>query len=106
VISSIAVKRLLRCEDIRISAELGAQGVVLGVLRSHHVGELLTLDIKEIHTASRTKIPSPMTSRAFSIQMGTDDHLDCHLFVDAKAIQTIVEAVGGEQSCSEKSCAY
>lgn len=67
-----------------------------GGIRPENVGEFLKLDIKEIHTGSRIKVPSPMQTTVSSIKMGSDDIPEFRMLVDIDAVRSIVEMVRGE----------
>ncbi|HBG02581.1 MAG TPA: copper homeostasis protein CutC [Firmicutes bacterium] len=83
------LRELITLADDRLSIMPG------GGIRPHNVKELLALDIKEIHTGSRIKVPSQMKPKSFAVKMGADDAQEYHMFVDVEAIQAIVKAVRG-----------
>lgn len=79
------LKELIELAQGRISIMPG------GGVRAHNVHELLQLPIGEIHTGSRTKVPSSMKSAA-PVAVGSQDAQEFHLFVDSEAIRDIVRA--------------
>ena len=62
-----------------------------GGVRPHTVRELLRLPITEIHTGSRTQVPSQMRPSS-AVEMGSDDAQAYHMFVDPEAVRAIVNA--------------
>ncbi|MCK9526928.1 MAG: copper homeostasis protein CutC [Limnochordia bacterium] len=87
------LRELIRRAEGRISIMPG------GGVRPENVREFFKLDIKEIHTGSRTKVPSRMKPMDSGVQMGPEDTKEYHLFVDVEAIQSIVATMGGEVTC-------
>ncbi|HOB41016.1 MAG: copper homeostasis protein CutC [Limnochordia bacterium] len=79
------LRELIELADGRISIMPG------GGVRPHNVHELLQLPIGEIHTGSRTKVPSKMKSAA-AVAVGAQDAQEFHQFVDPEAIRAIVRA--------------
>ncbi|HHY10646.1 MAG TPA: copper homeostasis protein CutC [Firmicutes bacterium] len=68
-----------------------------GGVRPKNVSELLQLDITEIHTGSKTKVPSRLKKRGSEIKIGADDAQESHYFVDTEAIKQIVAACQGRR---------
>lgn len=66
-----------------------------GGIRPENAREFLKLDIAEIHTGSKIKVPSRMKSVS-NVQMGADDSQKYHIVVDVEAIKSVVETVRGE----------
>ena len=87
------LRELIRQAAGRISIMPG------GGIRPANAGDFLQLDIKEIHTGSRTKVASCMKPLPSKVQMGSDDTTDYHMFVDVQAIQSIVQTMRGEGNC-------
>ena len=69
-----------------------------GGIRPENAKQFLKLDVAEIHTGSKIKVPSRMKSVS-GVKMGSDDSQEYHMFVDVEAIRSIVETVRGECLC-------
>ncbi|HBN94771.1 MAG TPA: copper homeostasis protein CutC [Firmicutes bacterium] len=87
------IRELIKRAEGRISIMPG------GGIRPEHAGEFLKLDVAEIHTGSKTKVPSRMKYAPSDVKMGSDDTQEYHWFVDVEAIKSIVETVRGERLC-------
>lgn len=83
------LEKLIEQADGRISIMPG------GGIRPHNVEQILTLDVKEIHTGSTTQVVSKMKP-ASDVKMGSEDTQQYHNFVDPEAIRGIVELAEGK----------
>jgi len=70
-----------------------------GGIRPEHARDFLQLNVTEIHTGCKTKVPSQMRTVTSGVKMGTDDAQEYHWFVDVDAVRSIVEIVRGERMC-------
>lgn len=70
-----------------------------GGIRPENAAEFIKLGLKEIHTGSRTKVPSRMQPRSSDVKMGSGDAQEYHMFVDVEAVKSILDTVRGVKSC-------
>ncbi len=70
-----------------------------GGVRGHNIAELLeALDVREVHTGSRTKVPSLMKFTGSAVEMGEGDSQLFHNFIDPADIRAIVQVASARQA--------